>query len=247
MYIALSALTNSSNSNHQASNRISFDIGSYQLNKSKLKSNSKRVVSDSSLYSNSRPTSMIIDSDATFIPPYSIHNNSNSNLGNNHNNKTTSSNLYGSIYPNRLSKSTISLNTAIDSDYFTRGNDVKRSSSLLHAKNSNHGSHHNHHSHRHDHSSRKKTQKRTGNNQGIVSADIDRWSSDTSSNILFAIIFHILNIFFSVCIYLPIYILVKLGYVSFLLIGLAILAWYVYGGSPTSAVVVNLQHTISEI
>lgn len=237
-----------SNSNfNPASNRLSFDIASYQLNKSKIRSGSKRVTSDSSLYSNSRPTSMILDSDKTLIPPYSIH----SISSNNYTNKTKNS-IYGSIYPDRLSRSAISLNTYVDPETLAPENSLRQSTSLLRAKSTTHGSRHTHHSHnhgnhKHDYSSRKKVPKRVRDNQGVVSADIDRWSLETPSNVLFAIIFHILNIFFSVCVYLPIYILVRFGYLSFLLVGLGILAWCMFGGSPSTSVVVNLQHTISEI
>lgn len=232
------------NTLNTTSNRKSFDLSIYQLNKSR-NNYSKRVVSDSSLYSNSRPHSMILDNDLTFIPPHNIHNG-----------LSTSSNLssVNTIYPNRFSKSALSLSSPDYNNQYLQSNsslikgtplnrshslnyNIYRQSRSVHTKTTSQP----HLPKRHSHSSRTHNSNRNKHHkckeekvyQGINSKDLENWNTDNPMDVLFAVVFHILNIFFSVFVYLPIYLFIRLGYLSFILLALAISSWYIYGGTTS--------------
>lgn len=269
-----SSLSSSSLNLNQKSNRKSFDIGSFQL--SKARPNSKRILSDSSLYSsfNSRPNSLIIDNDSSFIPPYNIHNNTSNNLINDN------SKISNSFYKNRQTQSAISLNNlgilTLDHEYNNHNNHsnnlnstrfnkfdsknndqifISNSSNLQRSQSSNFGTHHKHnhnHNHKHKHNqhshSKGNLKKKHKDNQGIINSNVENWKNpETTLNILFAIIFHLLNIFFSLFIYLPIHILFKLGSFSYFLIASILFIWYFYSGNYVSETTQIATSTASAI
>ncbi|OUT20508.1 hypothetical protein CAS74_004167 [Pichia kudriavzevii] len=65
-------------------------------------------------------------------------------------------------------------------------------------------------------------------NHGIIigSSNNEILATHSTANFLFAFFFHLFNIFFGICIYLPLYIIFKLGFVSVLALSVSLYIWY---------------------
>lgn len=257
------------------SKRKSFDFATYQHAKAH-----NRVFSDSSVYSKTRPQSLILDHDSNYTQPYRIHRNTASN---NAGDRSASSDIknHGRNGPNNttgnfpynrnsgFSKSSTSLNTVMDTSILTldrhpnhpenpngrshlgiqdfralpridddndsnfdnrslhhltfdtvnslnpQKDHLRRSNSSRHAGSKHHRKHR-HHTHR----------RSEENNQGVVLPHPESWSPERVGDIIFAIVFHTLNIIFGVFVYLPLYIIFKLGYLSIAVIMIIAYIWY---------------------
>lgn len=230
--------------------RKSFDLSQLSFNNHRPK---KRILSDISL-TKSRPNSLIIDS--TDHPFYSTGLNINNNIPNNNNAYPKNNNISSptlndsaSFLPSSPILKSQSTSTILRSNSLHNSNSLHRKhskksninnletipsnqienssnlTSILKSSNKNIG----HSSKRYSHSYKNQNQNknidslRNHKNQHTVTI---LQSNSLSIDLIFAIIFHILNIFFTICIYLPIYLVLKFSYISITLLFISIIIWY---------------------
>jgi hypothetical protein len=220
--ISSSSMNNNSNNNNNnyTNKRKSFDFSTYQYSKSK----NKRIFSDSSVYSKSRPTSLILDDSTNIIPSSSTTFYQNKPYSK----STTSLNILDpvmlTIEKKSLELPTIKQNQPL---YNISINNIKDKGKIIETKKTYQKSSDFKQKYQHRLSIKHSQMKQKINNHGIVNSDLINYSSTaTTLHILFAIIFHIFNIIFSVFIYLPIFLIFKMGHLSmfFLIIGFTL--WY---------------------
>lgn len=187
--------------------RKSFDFSVYQHTNNTA---SRRISSDSTLHSNSkkRPTSLIIDNrKAKFYIP------------NNHMHYDDTALLYKN---SSILKSTASLDNLLLNDHGTLklNGSNKNNKTLLkntHSKMNDKSCIHNQKQRQeyiNNHHQKYSQHKSSNNNHGVVKKngeDINSFTSFTKINLFFAIIYHVFNVLFSFFVYLPIFIIFKMG------------------------------------
>lgn len=203
--------------------RKSFDVLLYQQLNNNGANTNRRVSSDSTVhsYTKKRPTSLIIDNRKTkfYIP-------------NNHGYHDDTSVLYKN---SSVSKSSNSLDSMLLNDKgILRVNRTNKNNKLIsqNSKINIMGKPFNHSQKQKYVNNRKERysqQSMLSNNHGTVKQnikDINTFPSLTKFNILFAIIYHIFDILFSFFIYIPIFIIFKMGRGTYILLLLFGFMWY---------------------